>query len=91
MEPDLWWYDVWSELRAWVIEKANERTRYKELQKDCIQEAWLYVWDTGPDMTMEFYQDVAWRAIDACYRREYRHGQKIKDLAEKGHLKRQRY
>ncbi len=84
METDLWWYDIWHELRSWVIEKARERTKDEELQKDCIQEAWLYIWDTGPNMTMEFYRDIARRAIKACYDREWRYKKKVKNLAKYG-------
>jgi hypothetical protein len=61
--------ELWRDksLRAFIIRQARRHSRYKDVQEDYIQEAWMRIGLCEGGASMEFYRIQALRAIQAAY------------------------
>jgi len=61
--------EIWGnvELRQYIIDKAKDRSRNKETQEDCIQEAWLAISTCPGCADMESLKVLAEKAIYSSY------------------------
>jgi predicted ATPase len=63
--------DVW--LRQYIVDSARGFTNCHELQEDCIQEAWMAISQAAAQRTIEWYANVARRAMNKSRMRENRY------------------
>ena len=59
-------------LREYILIQAKRRSRIKEQQEDSVQEAWLIISTAPSGKCLEFYQELAYKAIYASYWQQYK-------------------
>lgn len=59
-------------LREYVLIQSKRRSKLKEQQEDCVQEAWLMISTAPAGRCTEYYQELAYKAIYACYWQAYK-------------------
>jgi DNA-directed RNA polymerase specialized sigma24 family protein len=63
------------ELRQYVVDQARRHSKNPEDQEDYIQEAWMRIAEADANKTEAYYEDEAYRAIHAAWKRDYRRKQ----------------
>lgn len=66
-------------LREYILIQAKRHSKLEEQQEDSVQEAWLMISVAPPGLSIEAYQDLAYRAIYSHYWQEYKHRQLFRD------------
>lgn len=59
-------------LREYILIQAKRRSKLKEQQEDSVQEAWLIISTAPGGKDLEFYQELAYKAIYSCYWQQYK-------------------
>jgi hypothetical protein len=61
--------EVWNdkELRSYIRQQARRHSKYREVQEDYIQEAWMRIGLCESGASVTFYKIQALRAIQAAY------------------------
>jgi len=59
-------------LREYVLIQAKRHSKIREQQEDSVQEAWLIISTAPAGKCMEFYQELAYKAIYSAYWQTYK-------------------
>ena len=77
-------------LREYICRMARVHSNNATIQEDLIQEAWIRVSECPVGCDLGFYYCEAYRAIHACYCREWRSWKRGSDKAAANHRLRER-